>query len=74
MGEEQARMNVFCQMQKVRIIPGRMRVAIDARRRIITIPAHAESIAVETFHVLRSMTTLIDQRMIGAGQYITQSE
>ena len=63
--EEQTRMNVFGQMQEIGIIPGRVCVAINPWRRIIAIPAHAESIAVQTFH---------DQRMIGAGQNITQSK
>ena len=67
-------MNVFGQMQEIGIIPGRVCVAINAWRRIIAIPAHAESIAVQTFHVLRGVAALVDQRMIGAGQNITQSK
>jgi hypothetical protein len=55
------------QVLEIRIIPGRVCIAINSRGIALAVPAHAESVAVGRLDVLPRMPALIDQRMIGVG-------
>ena len=57
-------MNVIRQMSKIVIIPGRMRVAVNAWRFVRAVPADAEPVAVGRLDIMRCAAALIDLRMV----------
>src|SRR3546814_8132924 len=67
MREEQRRADLLAERAQVAVVPGRQRLAIDARHLALAVPAEPEAVTVGRHAAAPGVQRLPDQRVLGFG-------